>query len=306
MEKYENGPPIQTIFNCSNYLAWSQAMLSFLKGKKTWRYVTRNITVPTQQSEESKEKIQDHLEESDSKNHQAITWFCNSCIAKEVWYLLALWYTIADLAHQYQILNSMPVRASLLHRVPLPSLEKAIAKLISEETRLGIGKNNNLTDAVLVVPPSINQSFCKFYGQSGHLTKDCTKLQNFTFQHCHNKGHYSPQYCKKTSPNFLLVIQLQLLLNLHLILHLPHLLVSLSMYSNRFCPKPDPQTQTILGIERRCGRLFQLTSLQLPIPKSSLPHHVESTSYHSTSNIRHSRLGYPSFVVYILYFPVVI
>ncbi|KAJ4952783.1 hypothetical protein NE237_029615 [Protea cynaroides] len=99
MDKYENGPPIQTIFNGSNYVAWSQAM-------------------------QSKEKLQDRLEEWDSKNHQAITWLHNSCVpsinvqfgryetAKEVWDLLASRYTTADLAHQYQILISL---ANLKH-----------------------------------------------------------------------------------------------------------------------------------------------------------------------------------------------
>ncbi|KAJ4970173.1 hypothetical protein NE237_003272 [Protea cynaroides] len=242
MDKYENGPPIQTIFNGANYLAWSQAMHTFHKGKKAWRYVTGDITIPIQQSEESKEKLQDHLEEWDSKNHQAIMWFHNSWvpsinvqfgqyeIAKEVWDLLASWFTTADLAHQYQILNSLTnlkqeqgqLVADFLSQMQslwdqlalvlsqselsfyivfLCSLENAIAKLIFEETRLGIRKKNHFTDAVLAVPHSstTNQSFWKFCCQSGHMTKDCTKLQNFTCQHCHQKGHYSPQYCKKRS-----------------------------------------------------------------------------------------------------------
>nr|KAJ0219878.1 hypothetical protein LSAT_V11C200095810 [Lactuca sativa] len=47
-----------------------------------------------------------------------------------------------------------PVRSSLLHRSPLPTLEAAIAELISEETRLGVPASSTSlsTDGVLAVP----------------------------------------------------------------------------------------------------------------------------------------------------------
>ena len=46
--------------------------------------------------------------------------------------------------------NFEPVRASLLHRVPLPTLEQATSELISEETRLGI--HTKVLDSVLATP----------------------------------------------------------------------------------------------------------------------------------------------------------
>ena len=57
-----------------------------------------------------------------------------------------------------------PVRAALLHRIPLPSLEGAVAELIYEETRLGIGKQKHVTDTVLAAPSSFgtDKSFCRF------------------------------------------------------------------------------------------------------------------------------------------------
>nr|XP_017242655.1 PREDICTED: uncharacterized protein LOC108214919 isoform X3 [Daucus carota subsp. sativus] len=276
MEK-ENSSPIQTILNGSNYLTWSQAMRSYLKGKRLWRYVNGDFTIPTKEKDETDSKFKDRIEEWDVKNHQAITYFRNSSVskinlqfgnyetAKEIWDLLASRYTVSDLSHQYQIMSSLnkqkqesgqpvadflsqiqslwdqltlsepkwlhtddatlyqtyrdqqrliqflmaltpdfePVRAALLHRVPLPSLEGAIAELISEETRLGIGKPNHVTDTVLAVPPSssVDKPICKFCRQHGHQTKDCMALRNHTCQHCHQKGHYSIAFCKKR-PSF--------------------------------------------------------------------------------------------------------
>ncbi|WOH02105.1 hypothetical protein DCAR_0521493 [Daucus carota subsp. sativus] len=272
----ENSSPIQTILIGSNYLSWSQAMRSFLKGKRLWRYVNGDFTIPTKENDESDSHLKDRIEEWDVKNHQAITYFRNSVVskinlqfgnfdtAKEIWDLLESRYTTSDLSHQYQIICSLskqkqesgqpvaeflsqlqslwdqlalsepkwlhtedgtlyhayrdqqrliqflmaltqdfePVRAALLHRVPLPSLESAVAELISEETRLDIGKGSIVEDMVLATPsPStstFDKPFCKFCRQNGHFIKECVTLRNHTCQNCHQKGH-SAQFCKKPS-----------------------------------------------------------------------------------------------------------
>lgn len=46
-----------------------------------------------------------------------------------------------------------PVRASLLHRTPLPTLDQAISELLSEETRLGTLKSQSLDSALAVHRP---------------------------------------------------------------------------------------------------------------------------------------------------------
>ena len=74
MEK-ECTSPIQTILNGSNYLAWSQAMRSFLKGKRIQRYVNGDFTIPTKEKDETDCKFKDRIEKWDVKNHQAITYF---------------------------------------------------------------------------------------------------------------------------------------------------------------------------------------------------------------------------------------
>lgn len=108
------------------------------------------------------------------------------------------------------------VRASLLHCVPLPTLESVVSELISEETRLGIAKPNH-TDAVLTVRPlyslrpksSIRPSgsyrsssntgdFCRYCRQIGHLLEDCPKILNPVCSYCHQNGHLAKD-CSKLS-----------------------------------------------------------------------------------------------------------
>ncbi|KAK0602138.1 hypothetical protein LWI29_032221 [Acer saccharum] len=45
--KLDVSQPIQIILDGPNYVLWAQAMQSFLKGRKLWRYVTGDITMPT-------------------------------------------------------------------------------------------------------------------------------------------------------------------------------------------------------------------------------------------------------------------
>ena len=44
--------PITVILEGTNYIPWAQAMSSFLKGRKLWRYVTGTIPAPTQARDE--------------------------------------------------------------------------------------------------------------------------------------------------------------------------------------------------------------------------------------------------------------
>ncbi|XP_059639814.1 uncharacterized protein LOC132282224 [Cornus florida] len=276
MDRSEISHPIgTTLEGCSNYILWSQAMSSFLKGKKLWRIITGDLFEPVQVETETKEKYGDRLEEWDSKNHQIITWFRNTCIssisiefgrfnyAKSIWDFLKHRYTTTDLAHQYQLLTNLhsktqqpgqsistfvseihaiwdqlslseptwscatdatkfttyrdrqrvicqrvimflmalqpsfePVRASLLHRHPLPTLEDAITELLSKETRLNTSQPQ-VTDAALAThyprkkPASSFSSpkECTYCHNTDHALLTCpTRICKF----CHKKGpgHY--------------------------------------------------------------------------------------------------------------------
>ncbi|KAK2981526.1 hypothetical protein RJ640_023548 [Escallonia rubra] len=111
--------PISIILDGSNYILWAQAMHSFIKGKKLWRYLTGDITIPVKTADEPQLKFDERLDYWDSKNHQIITWFRNTSVlsiyqqfgryntAKEIWDLLAQRYTTTDLAHQYQLHDSL-------------------------------------------------------------------------------------------------------------------------------------------------------------------------------------------------------
>lgn len=72
-------------------------MSAFLKGRKLWQIVTSDIPQPTKQKDEDDRKFWERLEDWDSKNHQILTWICNTStpsiklefahfeIAKDVW-----------------------------------------------------------------------------------------------------------------------------------------------------------------------------------------------------------------------------
>lgn len=76
MKKSDVSHPIHVIVNGHNYIPWAQAMRSFLKGCRLWRYITGTIVQPAKKKEEVAEKFADHLE-GDSKNHQINTWLCS-------------------------------------------------------------------------------------------------------------------------------------------------------------------------------------------------------------------------------------
>ena len=54
-----------------NYIVWAQAMSSFLKARKLWRYVNNDINEP-------KDIYMERLGELDNKNHQIITLIHNT------------------------------------------------------------------------------------------------------------------------------------------------------------------------------------------------------------------------------------
>ncbi|GFZ00433.1 hypothetical protein Acr_14g0000690 [Actinidia rufa] len=197
MDKSEVSRPIIIILDGLNYIPWSQAMSSFLKGRKLWRYVTGDIQAPTHGAAETPTEFIVRLEEWDSKNHQIITWIRNTSIpsislqfgrfdtAHAIWDFLATRYTTADLACQYQLMTSLCRQrqepgqsisaflpqiysiwdqltpsepkwlcaASILHRIPLPTLEQAISELLSEETCLGLVSTSHVA-TTLATPGS--------------------------------------------------------------------------------------------------------------------------------------------------------
>ena len=95
---------IHVIFNGDNFAQWSQAMRSYLKGRKLWLYVSGDRPIPEQVDKETDLAYAIRIEDWESANHQIITWFCNTSIssivdefgnidiAKEIWDLLVTRY----------------------------------------------------------------------------------------------------------------------------------------------------------------------------------------------------------------------
>ena len=72
--------PIHVLFNGDNFSQLSQAISSYLKGRKLWRYVSGVRTIPVKEEKESDAAYDLRLEEWESSNHQIITWFRNTSI----------------------------------------------------------------------------------------------------------------------------------------------------------------------------------------------------------------------------------
>ncbi|KAK4589629.1 hypothetical protein RGQ29_020273 [Quercus rubra] len=94
--------PINTVLEgCKNYLSWSQAMRSFLKGRMLWHYCTGALTVPVKGATEENSAFLGRMIEWDSHNHLILTWIRNTSIpsisnllgsfddAKSAWDMLA-------------------------------------------------------------------------------------------------------------------------------------------------------------------------------------------------------------------------
>ena len=73
--------PINTVFEGSkNYLSWSQAKRSFLKGCMLWHYCTGALTVPIKGAKEEDVVFFGRMIEWDSHNHMILTWIRNTSI----------------------------------------------------------------------------------------------------------------------------------------------------------------------------------------------------------------------------------
>ena len=108
--------PINTILKGNkNYLSWSQAIRSFLKGRMFWHYCTSAITIPVKGASEEDAAFLGRMIEWDSHNHMILTWIRNTSIpsisnllgsfddAKSVWDMSAKRYSTTHESMKYQL-----------------------------------------------------------------------------------------------------------------------------------------------------------------------------------------------------------
>ena len=108
--------PINNVLEgCKNYLSWSQAMHSFLKGHMLWHYCTGAITVPIKGANEEYAAFLGRMIEWDSHNHIILTWIRNTSIpsisnllgsfddAKLAWDMLVKRYSTTHGSMKYQL-----------------------------------------------------------------------------------------------------------------------------------------------------------------------------------------------------------
>ena len=111
--------PIHVIFNGDNFAQWSQAMRSYLKGRKLWLYVSSDLPIPKQVDNETDYVFAIRIEDWESANHHIITWFRNTSIpstvdefdnidiAKEVWDLLVTQYAGSSGAPNFKLTREL-------------------------------------------------------------------------------------------------------------------------------------------------------------------------------------------------------
>ena len=119
MLAYEISHPIHVIFYGDNFAQWSQAMRSYLKGRKLWLYVFGDRPIPEKVDKETDSAYAIRIEDLESANHQIITWFHNTSIpsivdefgnndiAKEVWDLLVTRYAGSSGACNFKLTRKL-------------------------------------------------------------------------------------------------------------------------------------------------------------------------------------------------------
>ncbi|XP_030942055.1 uncharacterized protein LOC115967115, partial [Quercus lobata] len=108
--------PINTVLEGNkNYLSWSQAMRSFLKGRMLWHYCTGAVAIPVKGASEEDTVFLGRMIEWDSHNHMILTWIRNTSIpsisnllgsyddAKSAWDMLAKRYSTTHGSMKYQL-----------------------------------------------------------------------------------------------------------------------------------------------------------------------------------------------------------
>ncbi|XP_028099643.1 uncharacterized protein LOC114299159 [Camellia sinensis] len=225
MDHHDAFHPISVILDGSNYVMWAQAMSSFLKDRKLWRIIIRDMTKPVKEVAETHDSVttpaqgiwdvlkeryrttglahQYQLQSQLHLMHQDPRQSTNDFLSQmySVWNQLAfseptwphtndtaLFTTYRNQQRLVQFLMTLithfePVRTSLIHRAPLPTLEQAISKLLSKETHLSTLKTHHV-DSILATPQSRTSSiptqrstayiYCQNWGfPSIHLLVHC-------------------------------------------------------------------------------------------------------------------------------------
>ncbi|GFS37407.1 hypothetical protein Acr_00g0051810 [Actinidia rufa] len=176
-------------------------MSSYINGQTLWRVITGELINLTKEDKELQSKYEDRVDEWVGKNHKIITWMSNTTVDQ-----LALsepeWSCITDIEKFTTYRDGQrlipflmalrddfdPVCASLLHRSPLPTLEDAVSKLLSEKTCLGSLKTHQLNN-VLATPQGRHSTLnsCSYCHSTDHVLLGCP------VRTC--------KWCRKTGPS---------------------------------------------------------------------------------------------------------
>ncbi|XP_057962337.1 uncharacterized protein LOC131153907 [Malania oleifera] len=162
-------------------------------------------------------------------------------------------------------------QASLLHRSSLPTLEVALAELISEETRQQTRRAHS-TNMVLAIAPSSSSTQAtlaaavasskprRFHGQCHYCKEDGHRISDFP-----KKKTKDARDALKTKASYSSkpVVAVSTSYSISTPSFVPPL-SSLSIADLEAIITQDPKTGQLVGTGRKVGCLFELTSLHLP------------------------------------------
>ena len=99
-----------------------------------------------------------------------------------------------DHLHLIQVLMALrleyeAVRASLLHRHPLPTLDMAIQEIIFEETRLNLNKIPHFERALATTHPSDQKFRNHIHKNCNHIGHTFANCPTVECRYCHGLGH---------------------------------------------------------------------------------------------------------------------
>ncbi|KAK2994175.1 hypothetical protein RJ640_018160 [Escallonia rubra] len=207
------------------------------------------------------------------------------------------------------------VRSSLLHQSPLPTLDNAVAELLSEETHRGLLQTRR-PDIVLAAPSrpshisspssalrrSSSSSFqqeCCYCHELGHMVLDCPvhpcrlccKIGTGHFpQDCpRNRAKWSKNTSSTSAP-LKSGIQYRFKPPSH-----SAIVVDDVLNDSSFSALSDLETGQTIGINRKVGRLFKLINLSIPHRPTIPPQSAASVASQNSLELWYSRLDHVSF-----------
>ncbi|KAK3003862.1 hypothetical protein RJ639_019499 [Escallonia herrerae] len=314
--------PISIILDGSNYILWAQAMRSFIKGKKLWRYLTGDITIPVQTAasrRSSSSSFQQECRYGHEFGHKTVDCPVRPCrLCRKI----GTGHFPKDCPRNPEKWSkntsstSAPPKQEIQYRFKPPSQSAAAAADDDDVLNNSSSSALSVNDVAEIVKQimsnsgtpsssalSVTSGNSSWYFDSGccnHMTSDPFSFVSkqhmshypliHTVDGCHmpvnHVGHVSTSTLSLPDTYFIPSLKL----NLISVGQLCDLGFDLH-FSHTGCCVQDPETGQTIGMGRKVGRLFELINLSIPHRPMMPPQSATSVTSQHSLELWHSRLG---------------